>query len=109
MTFSLGILALVCLCGCFCTITNPLLCDCVLQPGTTEVEEQVPAQVELLGSFYSLITSVEQLQSNFLLTPDKYSEGELATPPRKLLNSLRYSRGGLGGWEEGGLSILSPC
>ncbi|XP_076133967.1 ubiquitin carboxyl-terminal hydrolase 1 isoform X1 [Alosa pseudoharengus] len=55
----------------------------------TEVEEQAPAQVELLGSFYTLITSVEQLQSNFLLSPDKYSEGELATPPRKLLNSLR--------------------
>ncbi|XP_062411638.1 ubiquitin carboxyl-terminal hydrolase 1 isoform X2 [Sardina pilchardus] len=55
----------------------------------TELEEQVPAQVELLGSFYTLITSVEQLQSNFLLSPDKYSEGELATPPRKLLNSLR--------------------
>ena len=46
--------------------------------------------MELLGSFYSLITSVEQLQSNFLLNPDKYSEGELSTPPRKLLNSLRY-------------------
>lgn len=93
---------MVCLSGCHGSITNPLLCACVLQQETTEVEEQAPAQVELLGSFYSLITSVEQLQSNFLLTPDKYSEGELATPPRKLLNSLRYSRGGLGGWEEWG-------
>ncbi|CAL8309299.1 unnamed protein product [Lota lota] len=49
----------------------------------------VPAHIELLGSFNSLITSVEQLQSGFLLNPDGYSEGELATPPRKLLHTLR--------------------
>ncbi|CAL8254890.1 unnamed protein product [Merluccius merluccius] len=52
-------------------------------------EESVPAHMELLGSFNSLITSVEQLQSGFLLNPDGYSEGELATPPRKLLHTLR--------------------
>ena len=49
----------------------------------------MPAHMELLGSFNSLITSVEQLQSGFLLNPDGYSEGELATPPRKLLHTLR--------------------
>ncbi|KAJ3599877.1 hypothetical protein NHX12_033831 [Muraenolepis orangiensis] len=48
-------------------------------------DESVPAHMELLGSFNSLITSVEQLQSGFLLNPDSYTEGELATPPRKLL------------------------
>ncbi|CAL8394632.1 unnamed protein product [Boreogadus saida] len=52
-------------------------------------EDSVPAHMELLGSFNSLITSVEQLQSGFLLNPDGYSEGELATPPRKLLHTLR--------------------
>ncbi|XP_056133169.1 ubiquitin carboxyl-terminal hydrolase 1 [Lampris incognitus] len=52
-------------------------------------EEALPAHMELLGSFNSLITSVEQLQSSFLLNPDKYSEGELATPPRKILHTLR--------------------
>ncbi|XP_044054359.1 ubiquitin carboxyl-terminal hydrolase 1 isoform X2 [Siniperca chuatsi] len=51
--------------------------------------EALPAQIELLGSFNSLITSVEQLQSGFLLNPDSFSEGELATPPRKILHTLR--------------------
>ncbi|XP_070688240.1 ubiquitin carboxyl-terminal hydrolase 1 isoform X3 [Pempheris klunzingeri] len=53
------------------------------------VSESLPAQIELLGSFNSLITSVEQLQSGFLLNPDGFSEGELATPPRKILHTLR--------------------
>lgn len=51
--------------------------------------EALPAHIELLGSFNSLITSVEQLQSSFLLNPDSFSEGELATPPRKILYTLR--------------------
>lgn len=51
--------------------------------------EALPAHIELLGSFNSLILSVEQLQSSFLLSPDSFSEGELATPPRKLLHTLR--------------------
>ncbi|XP_030289881.1 ubiquitin carboxyl-terminal hydrolase 1 isoform X2 [Sparus aurata] len=53
------------------------------------ISEDAPPQIELLGSFNSLITSVEQLQSDFLLSPDSFSEGELATPPRKLLHTLR--------------------
>ncbi|XP_029003827.1 ubiquitin carboxyl-terminal hydrolase 1 [Betta splendens] len=53
------------------------------------VAESLPAHIELLGSFNSLITSVEQLQSSFLLNPDSCSEGELCTPPRKILNTLR--------------------
>ncbi|XP_052414237.1 ubiquitin carboxyl-terminal hydrolase 1-like [Carassius gibelio] len=52
-------------------------------------ENTLPVPMELLGSFHSIISSVEQLQSSFLLNPEKYSEGELATPPRKLLNTLR--------------------
>ncbi|CAB1323906.1 unnamed protein product, partial [Coregonus sp. 'balchen'] len=56
---------------------------------TESPEEAVPVHMELLGSFHSLITSVEQLQSSYLHNPDKYSDGELATPPRKLLNTLR--------------------
>ncbi|KAM4628560.1 ubiquitin carboxyl-terminal hydrolase 1 isoform 1-T2 [Polymixia lowei] len=51
--------------------------------------EDLPAHMELLGSFNSLITSVEQLQSSFLLNPDGYSDGELAIPPRKILHTLR--------------------
>nr|XP_046248888.1 ubiquitin carboxyl-terminal hydrolase 1 isoform X2 [Scatophagus argus] len=53
------------------------------------VAEALSAQIELLGSFNSLITSMEQLQSSFLMNPDSFSEGELATPPRKLLHTLR--------------------
>ncbi|XP_067315932.1 ubiquitin carboxyl-terminal hydrolase 1 [Pseudorasbora parva] len=52
-------------------------------------DSTLPVPMELLGSFHSLISSVEQLQSSFLLNPEKYSDGELATPPRKLLNTLR--------------------
>lgn len=52
-------------------------------------EEAIPMNIELLGSFHSLITSMEQLQSSFLLNPKKYSDGELAIPPRRLLNTLR--------------------
>ncbi|XP_035508558.1 ubiquitin carboxyl-terminal hydrolase 1 isoform X2 [Morone saxatilis] len=51
--------------------------------------EALPPQIELLGSFNSLMTSVEQLQSDFLLNPDSFSEGELATPPRRILHTLR--------------------
>ncbi|XP_032429116.1 ubiquitin carboxyl-terminal hydrolase 1 isoform X2 [Xiphophorus hellerii] len=51
--------------------------------------ETVPAHIELLGSFSSLMTSVEQLQSSFLLNPNGFSEGELATPPRKILHTIR--------------------
>ncbi|XP_007550900.1 ubiquitin carboxyl-terminal hydrolase 1 isoform X1 [Poecilia formosa] len=53
------------------------------------VSETVPAHIELLGSFSSLMTSVEQLQSSFLLNSDGFSEGELATPPRKILHTIR--------------------
>lgn len=63
-----------------------------LQPHSQQSDvaaEALPAQIELLGSFNSLITSVEQLQSSFLLNPDSFSEGELATPPRKILHTLR--------------------
>uniref|UniRef100_A0A8C3G1F8 Ubiquitin carboxyl-terminal hydrolase n=1 Tax=Cyclopterus lumpus TaxID=8103 RepID=A0A8C3G1F8_CYCLU len=52
-------------------------------------KEETDKSEELLGSFNSLITSVEQLQSNFLLNPDSFSDGELATPPRKILHTLR--------------------
>ncbi|XP_017335221.1 ubiquitin carboxyl-terminal hydrolase 1 isoform X1 [Ictalurus punctatus] len=52
-------------------------------------EDSMPVHMELLHSFHSLISSVEQLQSSFLFNPDKYNEGELATPPRRILNTLR--------------------
>lgn len=52
-------------------------------------EEAVPAHIDLLWSFNNLITSAEQLQSSFLLNPDGFTEGDLATPPRKILNTLR--------------------
>ncbi|XP_004629304.1 ubiquitin carboxyl-terminal hydrolase 1-like [Octodon degus] len=46
------------------------------------------ASYELICSLQSLIISVEQLQASFLLNPEKYTD-ELATPPRRLLNTLR--------------------
>uniref|UniRef100_A0AAY4CQD5 Ubiquitin carboxyl-terminal hydrolase n=1 Tax=Denticeps clupeoides TaxID=299321 RepID=A0AAY4CQD5_9TELE len=67
------------------------LLDCVhvLYQEGADLDEQDPAHMELLGSFYNLITSVELLQSSFLRNPDKYSEGDLATPPRRVLHTLR--------------------
>ncbi|KAK7889915.1 hypothetical protein WMY93_025475 [Mugilogobius chulae] len=52
-------------------------------------EETVPPHIDLLCSFNSLITSVEELQSGFLLNPDGFTEADLATPPRKILTTLR--------------------
>ena len=49
----------------------------------------MPAHMEMLSSFHSLITSAEQLQSSYLPNPDLHHHAELATPPRKLLNTLR--------------------
>uniref|UniRef100_A0A8C6BUM3 Ubiquitin carboxyl-terminal hydrolase n=1 Tax=Monodon monoceros TaxID=40151 RepID=A0A8C6BUM3_MONMO len=46
------------------------------------------ASYELICSLRSLIISVKQLQASFLLNPEKYT-GELATQPRRLLNTLR--------------------
>ncbi|XP_061681356.1 ubiquitin carboxyl-terminal hydrolase 1 [Syngnathoides biaculeatus] len=54
-----------------------------------DAAEFLPAHIELLQSFHSLICSMEQLQSNFLLNTDSYSERELDTSPCKLLNTLR--------------------
>lgn len=79
----------------FVSVIGPhflLYCILFLHPHSQQSEvisEDAPPQIELLGSFNNLITSVEQLQSDFLLSPDSFSEGELATPPRKLLHTLR--------------------
>ncbi|XP_008332169.1 ubiquitin carboxyl-terminal hydrolase 1 [Cynoglossus semilaevis] len=51
--------------------------------------ESLPAHMALLENFHSLITSAEQLQSNFLLQSDSFNDSELSTPPRKILHSLR--------------------
>ncbi|XP_036206359.1 ubiquitin carboxyl-terminal hydrolase 1-like [Myotis myotis] len=51
-------------------------------------KEDSLAGYELIRSLQSLIISVEQLQASFLLNPEKYTD-ELATQPRRLLNTLR--------------------
>ncbi|XP_067391564.1 ubiquitin carboxyl-terminal hydrolase 1 [Emydura macquarii macquarii] len=51
-------------------------------------KEDPLASYELICSLQSLILSVEQLQASFLLNPEKYTD-ELATQPRRLLNTLR--------------------
>ncbi|XP_020741140.2 ubiquitin carboxyl-terminal hydrolase 1 [Odocoileus virginianus] len=51
-------------------------------------KEDALASYELICSLQSLIISVEQLQASFLLNPEKYTD-ELATQPRRLLNTLR--------------------
>ncbi|XP_042321289.1 ubiquitin carboxyl-terminal hydrolase 1 [Sceloporus undulatus] len=52
------------------------------------IKEDSLASYDLVCSLHSLIISVEQLQASFLLSPDKYTE-DLATQPRRLLNTLR--------------------
>ncbi|XP_074953488.1 ubiquitin carboxyl-terminal hydrolase 1 [Phalacrocorax aristotelis] len=51
-------------------------------------KEDPLASYELICSLHALILSVEQLQASFLLNPEKYTD-ELATQPRRLLNTLR--------------------
>ncbi|XP_035420382.1 ubiquitin carboxyl-terminal hydrolase 1 [Cygnus atratus] len=51
-------------------------------------KEDPLASYELICSLHSLILSIEQLQASFLLNPEKYTD-ELATQPRRLLNTLR--------------------
>uniref|UniRef100_A0A8B9TNB7 Ubiquitin carboxyl-terminal hydrolase n=1 Tax=Anas platyrhynchos TaxID=8839 RepID=A0A8B9TNB7_ANAPL len=51
-------------------------------------KEDPLASSELICSLHSLILSIEQLQASFLLNPEKYTD-ELATQPRRLLNTLR--------------------
>ncbi|XP_060087903.1 ubiquitin carboxyl-terminal hydrolase 1 isoform X2 [Heteronotia binoei] len=51
-------------------------------------KEDYLASYELVCSLHSLIVSVEQIQASFLLNPESYTD-ELATQPRRLLNTLR--------------------
>ncbi|MGH0155771.1 UNVERIFIED_CONTAM: hypothetical protein FKN15_030076 [Acipenser sinensis] len=53
------------------------------------VQEDLPVNIELLVSFHNLVVSLDQLQSSYLLNPEKHTDGDLATPPRRLLNTLR--------------------
>ncbi|KAF2978380.1 hypothetical protein EK904_005474 [Melospiza melodia maxima] len=64
---------------------NTCYLNSVLQGGC---KEDPLASYELICSLHSLILSVEQLQASFLLNPEKYTD-ELATQPRRLLNTLR--------------------
>nr|XP_006010499.1 PREDICTED: ubiquitin carboxyl-terminal hydrolase 1 [Latimeria chalumnae] len=50
--------------------------------------EDMPASYELVCNLNSLIVSIEKLQISYLKNPEKYT-GELATQPRRLLNTLR--------------------
>nr|XP_057928840.1 ubiquitin carboxyl-terminal hydrolase 1 isoform X2 [Doryrhamphus excisus] len=64
------------------------------EPGKCEepaegAAESSAAHIELIGSFHSLITSVEQVQAKFLLSPESFRERELDTSPRKILHTLR--------------------
>ncbi|KAL8178548.1 UNVERIFIED_CONTAM: universal stress protein [Gekko kuhli] len=52
------------------------------------IKEDSLTSYELVCSLHSLIVSAEQLQASFLLNPDSYTD-ELATQPRRLLNTLR--------------------
>ncbi|KAG2461914.1 ubiquitin carboxyl-terminal hydrolase 1 [Polypterus senegalus] len=53
------------------------------------VSEDTPASLELLVNFHNLLVSLDQLQSSFLVNPEKYTDGELAIPPRRLVHTLR--------------------
>uniref|UniRef100_A0ABK0LE09 Ubiquitin carboxyl-terminal hydrolase n=1 Tax=Rattus norvegicus TaxID=10116 RepID=A0ABK0LE09_RAT len=62
--------------------------DDSIQKDKGSCKEDPLASYELICSLQSLIISVEQLQASFLLNPEKYTD-ELATQPRRLLNTLR--------------------
>ncbi|KAM4641204.1 ubiquitin carboxyl-terminal hydrolase 1 [Discoglossus pictus] len=52
------------------------------------IKEDLPASYEVICSLSSLIHSVEHLQVSFLSNPESY-DTELATQPRRMLNTLR--------------------
>ncbi|XP_036992134.2 ubiquitin carboxyl-terminal hydrolase 1 isoform X2 [Artibeus jamaicensis] len=62
--------------------------DEAIQKEKGNCKEDSLTSYELICSLQSLIISVEQLQASFLLNPEKYTD-ELATQPRRLLNTLR--------------------
>ncbi|XP_038650455.1 ubiquitin carboxyl-terminal hydrolase 1 isoform X2 [Scyliorhinus canicula] len=52
-------------------------------------QEELPICLELICNLQSLIVSMEQLQSSYLLNAENYSEGELATQPKRLMSTLK--------------------
>uniref|UniRef100_V9KCB9 Ubiquitin carboxyl-terminal hydrolase n=1 Tax=Callorhinchus milii TaxID=7868 RepID=V9KCB9_CALMI len=55
----------------------------------SEDQEELPICLELIWNLHSLIVSMEQVQASFLLNPDKYTEGELAAQPKRLMGTLK--------------------
>ncbi|XP_069088641.1 ubiquitin carboxyl-terminal hydrolase 1 [Pleurodeles waltl] len=51
-------------------------------------KDDLPASYELICSLHSLMLSIEQLQTSYLVNPEKFAD-ELAAQPRRLLNTLR--------------------
>ncbi|XP_072367274.1 ubiquitin carboxyl-terminal hydrolase 1 [Scyliorhinus torazame] len=52
-------------------------------------QEELPICLELICNLQSLIVSMEQLQASYLLNAENYSEGELATQPKRLMSTLK--------------------
>lgn len=51
-------------------------------------KDDLPASYELICGLHSLMLSIEQLQTSYLVNPEKFAD-ELAAQPRRLLNTLR--------------------
>lgn len=55
----------------------------------TNGREQLPICLELICNLHSLIISMEQIRSSYLLNTENYTEGELAIQPKRLMGTLR--------------------
>ncbi|XP_051866921.1 ubiquitin carboxyl-terminal hydrolase 1 isoform X2 [Pristis pectinata] len=55
----------------------------------TNGREELPICLELICNLHSLIVSMEQIQANYLLNAENYTEGDLAIQPKRLMGTLR--------------------
>ncbi|XP_078074520.1 ubiquitin carboxyl-terminal hydrolase 1 [Mustelus asterias] len=52
-------------------------------------QEELPICLKLICNLQSLIVSMELIQASYLLNAENYTEGELATQPKRLMSTLK--------------------
>ncbi|XP_067893445.1 ubiquitin carboxyl-terminal hydrolase 1 [Heterodontus francisci] len=63
--------------------------DCKKDQDILNGQEELPICLELICNLHNLIVSMEQIQASYLLNVENYIEAELATPPKRLMGTLK--------------------
>ncbi|XP_078525676.1 ubiquitin carboxyl-terminal hydrolase 1 [Lissotriton helveticus] len=71
-------------------------------------KEDLPASYELICGLHSLMLSIEQLQTSYLVNPEKFAD-ELAAQPKRLLNTLRELNPMYEGYEQHDAQEVLQC